>query len=989
MSPVAEVSRRMRRFIVCALIVPFAALLAVGWTVVSAEEDDENDKIAGETITTTLHPGENFVGWVAEPKPVAELFAEFPQIDLIYTWDTLAQRYRLARPATVENSRLLEVLPAQSSILVRVGDGSVSIAELIDAEPALQLVKAWNSADRRYDAVWSWLSPETGVRDVLPPRSFLLISLEGETTIQSLLEALQQIESVYGSNGPVTSSNLIPPKLATAANDLQVLTPGMAVVIRVGGKEPVEWTRPITPVRGLVKLYAGENWVSWAGRSGWTITDVVRGIGKSLIRVEADGLEYSPLDPATAGVWSQVIAGDGLQVTVSRDTRWLQPTGVLPKFRFTGTFSQSLRREYIDMTRNVIDQFAATFGVEADPTILDWIIFNGCSEEHGHGCAPGAGRAGHHFAAVDVGCGPDYHPLSKPVLTHEYFHVLQGQLSGKSDLLGPHPPQWMIEGQAQWISSYLLGEAPNVQADVRCANVTLQESEGWVQDLCHYTLGEDASDSLATVAGSEAIAEFWRQIAPASIHATGQWVLAQRWEDAFRSTFGMSIDEFYAQFSSERGSSESDQDREPQVGGDVATVEGYVLDGAGRGVPGVVVASSDPSNLYGDLVYAITDDEGEFTLLWDADATYQIKVYPLDYQLQTRPVVGELFGGCGYWIGDAKATLDRDSAKLFRAENVADGPLRIQLSSDLCSVKIQGMIVSARSQPLKGMHVVLERPGEYRLLGVRTDVDGSFETIGDKNESYRLRFSLHEGGQACELFWDGHNGVNHGRNDAMLVVADVDVTGLLIEIPTDACNVSVIGRLADSNNVGLQHVRLFVEDAMGRHVASARTTDHGAFSIPVMETGVYIIKINRYEGDSCYYMEGGATTERERATRVYVGVAVETRVLFQLPDSGCGRSMSGKLIGRNGNGVSGVWLYFDNQLLPNRKVQTEADGSFSISGLDSTEYRVGVSIDGCWMYLGLGDPTSNVHRAPLIDVAGGSVAGVRLRLPVDPASFCN
>ena len=81
-----------------ALLISLAALLAAGLTLVSADEDAEETP---ELQTITLHPGDNFVGWVGQAAPVEDLLEAVPQIELVYAWDAGWERYRYAAPASL------------------------------------------------------------------------------------------------------------------------------------------------------------------------------------------------------------------------------------------------------------------------------------------------------------------------------------------------------------------------------------------------------------------------------------------------------------------------------------------------------------------------------------------------------------------------------------------------------------------------------------------------------------------------------------------------------------------------------------------------------------------------------------------------------------------------------------------------------------------------------------------------------------------------
>lgn len=76
---------RPRRLLI-GLFVSLAALVAAGLVVVSADSVEEADP---ETISITLQPGDNFIGWVDESMPLDELLVQVPGIERVSAWDAI------------------------------------------------------------------------------------------------------------------------------------------------------------------------------------------------------------------------------------------------------------------------------------------------------------------------------------------------------------------------------------------------------------------------------------------------------------------------------------------------------------------------------------------------------------------------------------------------------------------------------------------------------------------------------------------------------------------------------------------------------------------------------------------------------------------------------------------------------------------------------------------------------------------------------------
>ncbi len=105
------------------------------------------------TVTTSLHPGWNLVGWVGPPTPASELFAAIPELTAVYAWDREARRYRGAA-RSAGGSGLGQIARGQG-LWLRVGGGQTvewarplsREGRLVSLRPGLNLV-VWTGRDQ-------------------------------------------------------------------------------------------------------------------------------------------------------------------------------------------------------------------------------------------------------------------------------------------------------------------------------------------------------------------------------------------------------------------------------------------------------------------------------------------------------------------------------------------------------------------------------------------------------------------------------------------------------------------------------------------------------------------------------------------------------------------------------------------------------------------------------------------------------------------------
>lgn len=136
--------------------VVIALLLALlhGDSIESAETEGPDSR------TITLNPGDNFIGWIAEPLSLEDLFEEIPQAELVYRWDPRAQRYEYAIPGINTSRTPLDALTAETSAVIQIGDEALAVRELFEAAPDIDLVYRWDASSQRWRFALRHISPE-------------------------------------------------------------------------------------------------------------------------------------------------------------------------------------------------------------------------------------------------------------------------------------------------------------------------------------------------------------------------------------------------------------------------------------------------------------------------------------------------------------------------------------------------------------------------------------------------------------------------------------------------------------------------------------------------------------------------------------------------------------------------------------------------------------------------------------------------------------
>ena len=747
-----------------AMFALFAALTLV--TSVTRADD-------AATETLELHPGNNFIGWVAEPIAVADIFEQVPEATLIFTWSADSRRWRYV------------------------------------------------------------------IRDV--------------------------------------------------GGSLETLQPGMAAKIRIDGRKTVKWERSLTPAKGGITLYAGVNWVAWNGRDDWPLDQVARGIGTSLVSIEVRGQLYQPDEETTI---APLRRGDALRVTVNRDLRWLQPTGMMPKIVWVGEISQSVKDHMTADIRDLVDYFADTFGVEAnfsDTTILIWntiddvVTYQASDPDypfHLDGKALrtwletisyGGGTEWGMFAAASWWHPDPSESIFKSWIAHELFHVLQFHYTDRWNTSG-RPPAWMQEGTAVWTGETGVRIFDRHQTFEETRRKYLRNAAGTAATLrsaeqrnfpWQYELGLLATDLLVERSGVDSIIEYFRYQHVQTVGPNREWQASPTSAEAFWAAFGLPLEDFYKQFEQWRNA-----------------------------LPGRRVRDSKDPMLTGKLHYA---DGEPATGIWINAAPYEgeneagrwrrVEVREdggFAIALQPNTVQRMYVGGpgCYFWLTEGGLVAGRPQPGQYRDLDTHGLPvLNLTLPGAAC---LHDKNLQVRVFGLKGddrqIVVFLNSEDRQRWVRAVADSPGSYSAYASKSERYRVMVRV--GG--CELWYD-EGGLVASNQDADVLELSDQPLSIEIRIPHDFCVRQISGRLLYEDGTAARDVWLH----LGRGDASSGllTSAEGEFIVAVPTTGDYMLSFGTdVAGCRIRYSVSGATTDWRRATPITVSDSDVTGIEFVVPD---------------------------------------------------------------------------------------------------------
>ena len=821
---------------------------------------------------------------------------------------------------------------------------------------------------------------------------------------QVLFDEIAELESIWAWHALERRWQAAARNVPSSLWTLYRLRPGMGLHFQIAGDVPVQWERSLVPARGKVELQPGDNFVAWAGRDGWGVDQLAKGIGRQLreIRRRSTGTgELEAIWPVAEGAGAATVArGEALWVKMPRSIVWLQPTDVMPRLVFPGGAPENVRTAVRRDLRNTLDYFAAEYGIQADfagfsiylpadgeslkrQLRLDGRAVDDADVER---ILNSAGVHGSYGVVIrrheKAGALADI--SYQRILTHEYFHRIQDDLENGGD----GQAEWVVEGSAnyaEWDQQVAGGErtwaeiASDSQElmydDVPRLASAEQENRSW-----EYYLGPAALRRLVERSGPDAWIDFYRELAPTRIGPIGRWQSILPWRDVFALAFGVELDEFYAAFDLWQADLAARNGRRPgdRAVEEYARIEGRVVRADGSPVAGrfvsaneIAVGSDGEHRSVGKQQRAETDAAGNFSVIAPNNGRYILWIALDDDQR------------CGIYYSRGGGAHVRDDADLLTVSGRTLRNVRFTVAADACLHELRGTVRGPDGEPLTGMRVSLDSvmAGNWAL----TDSTGTFSVTVPQDGSYLIRITVAEG---CSVYYVD-SGATASRDLASLVrVAGTDID-IDLRVPEGVCDNTISGRLFDASGGPISDVRIdaTVSCLSVRVVTRTSTSEDGAFSFIVSQNGNYCLKINLVAGYcSIYFADGGVTVDWETASLVQIAGA-DIHVNIRVPEGICSYAISGRLLDALGEPMANVRM---GASPVNEAVwqwsRTDDDGAFRFTVPQDGNYRIRIDIPIrppviCSVFFAREGVSRYQDTASLVRVAGGDVLVGDIRVP--------
>ena len=943
------------------LILGLVAFLAAGLGTVSADESVETTEPVDPAVVT-LQPGENLVGWLGEPLPVAQLKQRIPAIESVWAWEPLTAEFYEPTSLSAGQGYIVTLAGAES---VQWRRPMTPVKGKVTLHPGRNLV--------------TWLGPD------------------GWTIDRVALGIGRALVSAEWESGEYSPAD------ATTSESLPTLKRGAALWVEVSRN--VHWLQPagIMPtikfagavsaeVQAEVRRDSVDVMNHFADRfslqpDGSILTVYVAADVESLVKVfEADGLETRGLHETwyKAGGWANANGEVVLKTEYwEQGHRNHRTCGSGECSRGRGIMAHEY---YHSIQHQLSDTEAPTWLVEGG---ADWA------------------EAG--LILQDAGSTYDGELVSNRTTTYGGYSWADGPPLDHTERRHDKPWAYTLGALASQRLALRSGEQSLVEFWRALLPAPVGPLGRWTSDppwpvVFHNVFGitvEDFYDEFAEWRGGlVANSVKGRVIGPDGeglpyVKVIGR---SQHFSDEHRYDYTEALADGRGNFDlavNELGAIE--------VGVDLGGCEVYYSEG------GMVSHWSDA-----DEVHATTTSSQNLRLrLSEQHCVWRISgrmidrgnVLPANQQINvdtgyangntrigsdgtfsvTVPVSGVYLmrvyiDDCGYYYNESATSGSRDNATdIVIAGSDVDG-INFMISETACSAGISGRLLDADGQPISDAWVNVRSESSWGP-GDHTDADGAFDiSIADSGQ-YFVQAQIN----GCWTYYR-RGSATPNQKQASWISVDDDVASVVFKLAPDQCSTKIAGTLLDADGAPITSTSVWIGD--GNLHSSTETDDSGAFVITAPKAGRYRVTA-RIDGCHVYYRSGGITGKWASATQLRVSDDDLTGLTMRLDEGMCEYRISGRLLNADGSPRSGRWVHAEGNN-GSGGAESGADSSFSMVVTTNGTYRlsVGTEFGDCRIRYRKSGPTKGWESATGITISNKDVTGIEFRLPADEELFC-
>lgn len=419
-----------------------------------------------------------------------------------------------------------------------------------------------------------------------------------------------------------------------------------------------------------------------------------------------------------------------------------------------------------------------------------------------------------------------------------------------------------------------------------------------------------------------------------------------------------------------------------------ATITGRVVDGDGSPIAGASVDAMPPTRFDGDsskpmpsFGYAITDENGDYAISGLQSGEYVVSA-----------TVWGMWSGVQEFYDDVQTY--EEATPVSAVVNQTTSGIDFELEIPSYDGEVTGFVRDADGQPIEGAFVTLMTGTDDMPVraGASTAADGSYLIEGLPDGRYQVVAMAQSGWDMVMRWW--RNAETPEQADLVTIANGTsDVASVDFSLPLERGTASISGtvRVSDNRPVGGAMVGILVTDPRDSTIlfgASAVTDSNGAYTLPYLPDGAYLVYASYWEGELMgteWYLD--AQDPSEATPVVLIDGEARTGVDFSLDMVSYQGTISGRVTDeRTGAPIERAYVEIapagdmtiggDMSFVPTYAV-TDADGRYEIVGARAGEYYVAVIGNGTYEYF---DGAAHPDDASTVTIVGGDTTTIDFAL---------
>lgn len=852
--------------------------------------------------------------------------------------------------------------------------------------------------------------------------------VSADTPVEDFFASVPQVEAVFAWSARNEEWLRAAPGVPAEFNTLNWLTPGMGLVVRLGGDQPVQWTRAFSRASGLIGLRSGLNLVAWTGGRATLLSEIERDLRRSFGAQygeaganDPDRL-YTPDQPETVDAFGRVEHGGALWVRAEVLGSWSQRSDdrLIIRGRVIDPDGEGLEGLYVQATIEGRLGWYFPYITNADGSFLMFALADSkltISFRHREGCSSYYREGGTteqldeatridtsvpvndlEFHVGDGACGRHIRgrlmdatgaPIADQFVSARALSAGRGGSDrtaedGSFEILVPDHAEYalrteVVPGCETWYDGDGLTRERDNAAAVAVSGADVTGLEIRVpDDVCAWqirgrVLNHDGTPYPAVQV--QPVGPDHRHIGSTYTSEDGSFTVAVPQPGLYRLRVWTNDCSGY--YADGELTAELEQALAIEVTGDEATE--LVLRMPERSciweIRGRLMRADGPAVEDTRVVAAAVNSAVEYLAWTAADGSFTITPRT-EGPFVLRAEVG---GSCHVFLSDEGISLSVSGGTHFSRGDANVTNVDFRLPDGTCEFRVQGRIVRANGEPLGGEIVVVSR--DRWSSSADTEADGSFEFHLPVQGEYRMLFRL---APNCWAYYDGGRLTPSRPSEPGVQAGTARTTDLTIRVPEGLCSLQIRGVLIGSDGMPLGGRSVFASSEEGHPRTVTGTESDGSFAVTVPVAGSYRVwAYYLIDGCRAVYREGGVARDLADGTVIFVDADHVDSIIVRAPETSCIRQISGRVTGEDGGGIAGIKVEAEARgNLERYSSRTAADGSFTITARQDDHYLLYIyPKERCFVRYAEGGVTDSVWLGTTITVDQANVADVHIRLP--------